>query len=173
MKNWYSERKQANVIEKIFNKIILTKFDKEYNELITFDTNNIGQRLVFNSNDLMSKIYQYLEWGWKFNGDLFQCSLVSSHWLYHAWNINSVYHVYLIGLIEKIIKCKKNEEENNLTRLWQRLINAKSIHFSVSMVNVTNESIILNKLSRMRNVERVCGSLHGKASRDMYMTILT
>ena len=25
----------------------------------------------------------------------------------------------------------------------------------------------------MRNVERVCGSLHGKASRDMYMTILT
>ena len=63
-------------------------------------------------------------------------------------NINSVYHVYLIGLIEKIIKCKKNdhEEENNLTRLWQRLINAKSIHFSVSLVSVTNESIILNKL---------------------------
>ena len=54
---------------------------------------NYYQNLLFNSSDLMSQIFQYLEWGMGFDKDLYSCSLVSSHWLYHSWNVNSAYYV--------------------------------------------------------------------------------
>ena len=95
MNEWYNEQRQANIIEEIVNRIILQKFETEYNKLITFmddynSNDNSGlkvnckyyQNLVFNSNDLMSIIFQYLEWGRKFNADLFCCSLVNSRWLF-------------------------------------------------------------------------------------------
>ena len=84
MKKWYDEKIQAIIIEDIFNKIILKQFAQEYNELVTFSNNNNNnndnnnnryyQNLVFNSNDLMSTVFQHLKWqnrGWEFDGDLF------------------------------------------------------------------------------------------------------
>ena len=118
MEKCYNEKKHAVIIEEIFKKMILKKFGQEYNQLITYDTNyddinngnNFHQNLLFNSNDLMCKILQHLEWGVNFNKDLFKCSLVNSYWLYHVWNINCVYHVDLTQLFKKTLRCKQNEE---------------------------------------------------------------
>ena len=115
---WYNEKQESNIIEMIFNKIILKKFDKEYNKLVTYqsdtDTNtNViinmkYQILLFNSNDLMSYIFQYLElYHGTVNDDLYCCSLVDSHWLYHVWNVNSVYFVDLDVLIQKTLGYKE------------------------------------------------------------------
>ena len=99
MSKWYDEKKEANIIENIFNKIILEKFKQEYNEMIKYGVNNevknenFYQNLLFNSSDLMTQIFQYLEWGKAFDEDLYECNLVNSHWLYHVWNVNSVYHI--------------------------------------------------------------------------------
>ena len=123
MNKWYDEKTQAVIIENIFNKIILKKFVKEYNELVTFSNNNNNkksnnnryyQNLVFNSKDLMSTIFQHLKWQRRyreeFDGDLLHCSLVNSIWLYHSWNINSVYYVDLTTLIYETL----NYSENNI-----------------------------------------------------------
>ena len=114
MDKWYNEKQESNIIEMIFNKIILKNFDKEYNKLVTYSNNKDGnvdmkyQRLLFNSNDLMSYIFQYLElYHGIENDDSYMCSLVDSHWLYHVWNVNSVYFVDLDVLIQKTLGYKE------------------------------------------------------------------
>ena len=144
MKKWYNEKQHSNIIEMIFNQIIIKQFEKEYTALITYTGNNFGindhddghdkhdyyQNILFNSDDLMCYIFQYLQYGYKFNNDLFKCSLVNSHWLYHVWNINSIYDVDLYKLIVETLKCKENNENSVVFRTWQRLISAKSISVS-------------------------------------------
>ena len=120
MSKWYNETKDSTIIEMIFNKIILVKFEKEYNQLITFDNGNIYnhyQNLVFNTNDLMCKIFEYFE----IDEDLSNCSysFVNSHWLYHSWNINSIYFVELNSLIRQTMKHTQNDN-NAALRMWQR-----------------------------------------------------
>ena len=86
----YNEKEEAYIIEDIFNKIILQKFEKEYDGMNKYEinneiiNNNVYQKLV-NSGDLMTQIFQYLDWGKELDGDLFSCSLVNSHWLFHVW----------------------------------------------------------------------------------------
>ena len=95
-----------NLIEDLVNvfnnnlEIISQKFEQEYNELMKYKTKNVNkvtyyQDLVFNINNLMPHIFQYLQWGRRFNKDLSSFSLVNSCWLYHSWNIHSVYYVDL------------------------------------------------------------------------------
>ena len=72
----------------IFNKIILNKFGQEYTKEISFVGDNNCQNKVFNSIDLMCYILKYLTYNMKFNGELFNCELVNSKWLYHVWNPN-------------------------------------------------------------------------------------
>ena len=36
----------------------------------------------------MCKIFHCLQYSNQFDGDLFECSLVNSHWLYRVWDIN-------------------------------------------------------------------------------------
>ena len=86
MSKWYNEKEQAGMIELIFDKIIWNKFEKEYHKVTTYvsKNDNYFQSLVFNMSDLMCLIFQFLEF------DLFNYSLVNSHWLYHYWNPTSV-----------------------------------------------------------------------------------
>ena len=73
-------------------------FPNEYNKLTTCVCNSNSNNnnyndykcQVFNSRDLMCKIFHYLYYSFEFDGDLFECSLVNSHWLYHAWDINCI-----------------------------------------------------------------------------------
>ena len=156
MDKYYNEKEQANIIEDIFNKIILEKFLQEYNEMIKCGinndktNNNCYQNLLFNSSDLMNQIFQYLEWGEEFDEDLYSCSLVSSHWLYHVWNPNSVYFV-------KFNKVVKDDISNsrNWARIWQRLYNVKSIKIEFHLKNSKAALAKVNKLSMFRNADEV------------------
>ena len=168
MDKWYNENKRFSIIEIIFNKLILNKFANEYNTLTTYNVsndnnnNNIYKRQLFNSNDLMCKIFQYLEYQRTFDGDLFNCSLVNSCWLYHSWNVNSVYYVDLNKLIDKTLKFeyknKKDGNNNNITRMWQRLIHAKSIYVScwhALYLKSPITQLLLNRISLLRKVEKM------------------
>ena len=156
MSKYYNEKEQANIIEDIFNKIILNKFKQEYNKMIKCGinneiTNNFYQHLLFNSSDLMNQIFQYLEWGEWLDGDLFECSLVSSHWLYHVWNVNSVYHIDLCMLIED-----DGDNKQKWTRIWQRLYNVKSIYINFDThADDSKVEAMVNKLSVFRKIEKV------------------
>ena len=80
----------------------------------------------------MCLIFQYLRYTIKFDGDLFNCCLVNSKWLYHVWNPNSIYFVDLTKLINGTYKYvnKRNDTNYNyglLSRQWQRFIQAKHI----------------------------------------------
>ena len=200
MAKWYNEEKEAIVIEEIFNKVILEKFSQEYNKYITYKTpkveeNNNNKRnnyfyqdLVFNSRDLMSKIFQHLHFEqWFYTGDLIQCSLVNSYWLYHSWNKNSIYYINCLDkLCEKTLKYEENKdnsnnEENNeenekkkkdkqwklkrVTRVWQRLIHLKwlDLLWDVGDVNPENDPLVLKKLSMLRKVENVKINMYGSS----------
>ena len=120
----------VDIIEQIFNKLILTKFDAQYTYITTyttkriaFDTDNcnynaannkntnsnlsydddyINTSIVINTNDLMSLIFQFLQFEYLKN-----CSLVCSHWLYHSFNPNSIYHLNLSYIFQMKYKVKK------------------------------------------------------------------
>ena len=134
MSQYFNEISQALVIEMIFQKLILVKFEKEYNQLITYSSKNKddckleqSKRSVFNSSDLMCTIFQYLEFKYwyinvaakyiwvkpfafvkdknhKIDEGLFYCGLVNSNWFYHVWNINSIYYVDLTELVKTICR---------------------------------------------------------------------
>ena len=119
MEKCYNEKEQRTIIEMIFDKIILKKFDKDYQNIITYVENNNNGNMnnqskcqVFNTNDLMCLIFQFLSYGSKFDGDLIQCSLVNSHWLYHSWHPNSVVSANLIHLVRQTEKCDNRDGGN-------------------------------------------------------------
>ena len=71
-------------VQKMKKEILLKKFDKEYYQLIMYscdDEMKKYQNKVFISSDFMCCIFQYLVYGYNFDGDLFSCSLVHSCWL--------------------------------------------------------------------------------------------
>ena len=170
MQKWYNEEKQANIIEMIFHEIILKKFRTtiKYNQVLviaqTDDKNNdrYYHNLVFNSSDLMTSIFEYLEWGRNFDDDLFCCSLVNSGWLYHSWNVNSVYYVDLTTLLSKQLACARNIYEDNITRLWQRLVRAKSVYIFLEKDYIPNFvlsdvtlKLLLNRLGVLKNIQKL------------------
>ena len=163
MKEYYDENKHGNLIETIFEKIILINYEKEYQNVSTYNyvnNNTTSQTQLFNANDLMSLIFQWLS----FN-DLVKCSLVSSHFFYHSFDPKSIYYGELTRLIalssEEIdeLTAKKKQKEkkerkhkhknknkskkhkNNdddvdsvgaIQRQWQRFINVKRIELHLS-----------------------------------------
>ena len=158
MNKYYNEKEESNIIENIFNKIILEKFSQEYNVITKYGINNeekndnYYQNLLFNLSDLMNQIFQYLEWGKGFDGDLYECSLVSSHWLYHVWNVNSVYYINFDLLVEHAI-----DNNRKWSRIWQRLYNVKYIEFTIITLSQDDSKVVatVNKLSMLRKVEKV------------------
>ena len=171
MSKYYEERAQANIIEDIFDKMILEKFCQEYNEMINYGinkeikNNNYCQHLLFNSSDLMSQIFQCLEWGIQFDEDLYSCSLVSSHWLYHVWNVNSVYHINF----SKLILVREDDSENNRkwTRMWQRLYNVKSMQIKFNVKYSKAVLATVNKLSMFRKIEKVNVDVHVREQNEV------
>ena len=97
----------------------------------------------------------------------FVYSLVSSHWLYHAYNINSCYHLEwrkMRELINQTLKCKDNDKSNRATRMWQRLINIKyaSFYFNTQRPNDNQLSSLVNKLSMLTNITKIQGHIYSE-----------
>ena len=164
---WYQEKQQATVIEMIFNDIILVKFGKEYEEITRYlsnsdssdsgDGSDYNQCLVFNTNDLMYLIFQFLNF---WDDKLYNCSLVNSHWLCQIWNSNSLSCVDLTYLIKQTMRFRLGNE-NMCTRMWQRIVSVKHIKFSLtpsykdSEHGSRNNMLLLNRLSMLANIERI------------------
>ena len=118
------EDQHSSIIENNFNQIC-----QEYESVIKYNNDNM--------NDLMCLIFQFLDYD---NGELFNCSLVNSHWLYHSYNPNSVYRVNLTKLIQKTLSASKQKTKNDnndcknrqfiissLSTSWQHVINARDV----------------------------------------------
>ena len=151
MMKWYFEKEQRDIVAIIFDKIILNKFEKEYNQLITynFDETHKYQNKVFNSSDLMCCIFQYLKYEDKFDGDLLACSLVDSCWLYHTWNANAVYYVDLYQIAKITPNFNKNDN-SNISRMWKRLVHAGSVYIHQPPLY---SGIVLKKMLLLTNIE--------------------
>ena len=175
MKHHYKEKEQAEVIEIIFNQIILKQFAKEYQNVTTFhaqssDNGADYENILFNATDIVCMVFQFLvdSDGKKSVNELSNCSLVCSQWLYHAFNPNSIYHYSLKKLV---IETKKYTQHynNNVTRMWQRICNVKSLRLELGPRSIRYHSLslrrnaklnddssndfLLSKLSTLRNVE--------------------
>ena len=155
MNKWYQDEKQPNIIEMIFKNIILTQFKKEYNTLMTYVANDRNMMLVFNSSDLMCEIFQYLDYGMRFDGDLVRCSLVNSHWLYNAWNLNSIYFVDLTSFMDSTLYNQINM--GVVIRMLQRFIHARHIFIDNVGSNaiVSSDKRVLNGLMMFGRLKKV------------------
>ena len=164
MKKYYNKNKQSLVIESIMNKIIFVKFAKEYNQLINCKLskdNDYYQRLVFNAGDVMCNIFQYLQYGIGFNQCLFNCSLVNIQWLFHSWNVNSVYCIDLTKLIGQTFKISQsnNNINNNILRMWNRLVKAKYLY--VHWYEHTDAPVLWDRMRTLKHVEKIDGHVYG------------
>ena len=166
-----------DLIDKIFNKLILTKFGDEYSNITTYKSRcainiaNKNQRqnknndndqennvqhdddykaMVFNTNDLMSLIFHYLEYLKKRDEDLSNCSLVCTHWFYHSFNLNSIYHVNLHYLLirSRLSKVK-------IRRLWQRVVNGRSVTIVLGHSAPKPDDFILSQILMVANIEKL------------------
>ena len=177
MQKWFNEKEQRQVIEIIFNRIILKQFEKEYQSIVNYrdKANDINssksqyyQTLVFNTDDLMYLIFQFVRLSEDFTDDLINCSLVNSGWLYQSWHPNSIYHVCLDTLIEKTIrmtKCPKSEQSTKvkdvdriLASKWQRVVNVKSVLVALYGGNKIEElelQYLFEKISMLRSIVKI------------------
>ena len=151
------EDEQVLMIELIFNRIIIPNFEKEYHNMIVYAPNNSNndsnnkyyQMSVFNTKDIMRSIFEFLEYRrhdylYTVDVDLFNCCLVNSHWLYHAWNPNSIYHFELDRIITRVMETHEDNNCNttrpctstvnngiNICSAWQTLIKTKKRYFYI------------------------------------------
>ena len=145
----YNEEQHSNTIEIIFNEIILKQFSKEYSAIVTCSTTNSNQRLVFNTKDLMCLIFQYIYFDWKIDA----YSLVSSHWLYYAWNPHSVYHCNLTEFTKG--NPRYNTQNSKISRVWQRVSHAKSIIIINPRYLLFSSVLPTRRLLTMTNITKV------------------
>ena len=156
MSKWYNEKQDAIVIETIFTDIILIKFGKKYQQLTTYVGNDEfeAQTSVFNNDDLMRLIFQYLTFRKiGFVGELNDCSLVNSYWLYHIWSTKLIYgKYYLTNFIKATIEFNCNSSSNcnelqskssssgsdsinnSVIRSWDRLVKLKNVDLKLRYV---------------------------------------
>ena len=164
MEKWFNEKKQRQVIELVFNTIIIKNFEKEYQNTVTY--NKIGndcksqyyQTMVFNMDDLMCFIFQFV-------CDLINCSLVNSYWLCHSWNPNSIYHFCLTKLIKNTIEMihstnisndnRQNRMDRILSSKWQRVVNVKSVEMSLFGNRLEKSEYLFEKISMLRNIVNI------------------
>ena len=183
----------CDLIHKIFNKIILTKFGAEYSRITTYksrctisianknknknndnhynkedddEENNMTTKhdydykaMVFNTNDLMSLIFHHLEYLRKRDEDLSNCSLVCTHWFYHTFNLNSIYHVNLYYLFfQQWLSDDKNDcvcNKGKIRRLWQRVVNARSVTIVLGRKAPKPDDFLLSQISMVGNIEKL------------------
>ena len=106
MKRYYDcdkDSQEAEIVELIYDKIIFPKFGQEYENITGYkrlnnnnDDDDNFQSQVFNVNDIMCLILSFLD-----IHSLISTSKVSSHLLYHSFDINSIWEADLTELIVK------------------------------------------------------------------------
>ena len=149
MRNYYHDS-QCDTIDLIFYEIIVKHHGNDYYNLISMSSNiNINQFecQVFNQHDLVPEIFQYLDLK-----SLNNCSLVNFIWLYHSFNINSLYCLPINELLihnhryygwlrfDNDDNCKKQIKptaKNAALRLtvWQRFVNVKHLVVYFGYIN--------------------------------------
>ena len=168
MENDFNEREQADIIEVVFHEIILKKFRIEYEKITKYKENTTGTRnsdekndyfkiSLFNMNDLMCVIFQFLNYD---DGELFNCSLVNSHWLYHSYNPNCVFCVDITRLINKTVTitdgCDTKQLLSGLSTAWQHVINTRMIRLEMaSDMDIGNNCNVLERMCSFSNVENI------------------
>ena len=186
MLSTFDTTKQKIIIDKIFNGLLLTKFQQEYQQLYTNNSTSQSkyQSLVFNAADMMCSIFQFLPFGsmhrFYREKDFDMCSLVCSQWLYHAWNPNCIYHCDITRLVleyQNHTCWKKNlynndgsvvdrryiRKNNFLMQTWERVrFNARSVYMHLTYRNFGHHaydptSLLAKQLSMFRNVEKISG----------------
>ena len=171
--SWDEKDNNPLIIEMIFQKLILTKFVNEYENIITYNSKNMEnnnrlyyyQDLIFNTKDLMCSIFEFVDY--MYDKDLVNCSLVCSNWLYY------VYETSLLDIddhLEKLIIYTirydvKNNADNDSSgvRMWQRLTKLKSIYCMLGDDIPAPNQLLLDKLSILKNVQKmsgICGAKH-------------
>ena len=119
----------------------------------------------------MCSIFRFLDYqGWF--GDLFHCSLVNSHWLFHTWNPNCKYYNDLTNLIFKTQQQCNINSDNRCTRTWQRVVNAKYIRFRLVNKHEIKNNLIVNRLAMLDTVEQIDGQCIARKHLPMLKIIL-
>ena len=192
MKNDFNETIHAALIESIFIDIIIKQFRQEYEDLITYkakndnsDSESRPEALLFNTKDLMCCVFQFLtDWDdFEFIGDLMNCSLVNSQWLYHVWNPNSKYSMdirELVCLTAKFYGISDDDDDdkdgvsiNVISRQWQRYVNVRSIrcHLGGNLSECVADRLLYDKLSMLGNITHFVGNC-GIATIDIIKVIM-
>ena len=155
-------RQQAAEIEVIFKNIILAKFGKEYQQVTSYYNDSDDQRYhcqVFNNDDLMHQILCYLTFQTGFLGQLHDCTLVNSCWLYHIWNTKLLYRKYILDYFMRTTRDLNQENTNNsVARYWERLVNLKHITFWQSMMLAIDQKNIIyffHDYPMLRNIKNI------------------
>ena len=165
-----------NIIEDIFNQVILTQCRVEFDEITTYgssnnenNNNNMNKNRLFNTSDLMNSIFHFLGSFDEFD----KCSLVCSHWLYYAMNPNSTIFTRfnLFSFIEKFDENDKTKAKK-ATRLWQRYINVKSLYCDMNsdaarrhergVGHLPGLSLLCRHILTLNNVNEIEGHVHSK-----------
>ena len=116
----------------------------------------------------MCSIFEFLDHDYDMKGDLFNCSLVCSHWLYHVYNTPLLTIQVMDTLIEKTSgydgnNINDNENMNdNISgglRMWSRLTKLKTFNFSYFYeVEKPPNQLLLNKVLFLKNIKTLNGT---------------
>lgn len=148
----YFKDTQCNMINLIYDKIIVECHKNEYEKQITAESitneektdviNDNFEYLLFNklANDLTINIFNYLNLE-----NICDCSKINFIWLYNSFNFQSIYDINYKN-VERI-----SYGYNNL-RTWQRILNVHSIDYDAR--SYFGEEFInnFNYLNNVRNV---------------------
>ena len=168
--SWKEKDNNSHIIDIIFNKLILTKFINEYGNIIRYkskdskDKQLYYQDLVFNMKDLMCSIFEFLDYDIYMKGDLLNCGLTCSHWLYHVYNTPLWKILAIDTLVRKTLSYhdekKNNENKNDKSglRMWSRLTKLHSFDFVYFYgVKKPPSQLLLNKVSLLKNIKKLNG----------------
>ena len=134
----------ANIAHVIANQVstlattMMQDFAQHYNRIVKVSSRNIElnkyQCQLWNTEHIIPFMFTFLDFK-----SLIQCSLVSSHWLYHAFNSNSIEYLDLTsnGFIKQLAKssCYPQSSLNYAKqfRCWQRMIDIKYLIVDMRM----------------------------------------
>ena len=140
-------------IDQIENTKTKQKDNPNTNNTNNTNNNNLNPRYheskLFNQSDLVPQAFQFL-----FFNDINQCCLVNSIWLYHGYNINSIYLVSA----HKWLQCEKFKDLkffNARRRVWQRWINARRFSYYSWRKEVEISNEFLDGFKKLQNVEYI------------------
>lgn len=146
-------------ISLLFNQLI-TKYPKQYNEIISFSKNCIDssnnknnksmyyESQFFNQTDLTSKTFQFLDYS-----DINQCCLVNSVWLYHGYNINCIYFLDCCVWMN-CINDNNDIHSSARKRFLQRLVNIRKFDYASYTHGELSQSLI-DEFKKLHNIEEI------------------